>query len=403
MILKAAWVVPIGAAPIRDGCVEIAGSRIVAVGPAAGVGSGRAEVVDLGGAVLTPGLVNPHTHLELSCYVGRLRPGPFWSWVERLVRLRSRWGQSWRERRAVRRGAWQSLRAGVTCVGDISRRNAAWPVLKRIPVRKVCFVELLSIAHQPPRNLAELRQAVASVVEDELLTVGISPHAPYSVPREQIRDALRLADELGRPWTMHLAETAEEVAFLAGAPVELAPVVRKLLARHGIVSPRQSVSEFLADCAGGCRPGLLAHMNYVRDEELASLAAARHAVVYCPRAHHFFGHPPHPFVRMRAAGLTVALGTDSLASNSSLSPLDELRFVHARVADAPPPEQLLRMVTLDAARALGLDEQIGSLEPGKQADLAAFPLNAAADNPLRALIAEPTRPLAVWVAGKKVV
>ncbi|MFQ5807070.1 MAG: amidohydrolase family protein [Phycisphaerae bacterium] len=403
MILKAAWVVPVTTPPIREGYVEIDDGQIVAVGTPSALPSKAAQVADLGDAVLTPGFVNPHTHLELGCYARRLKPAPFWKWIERLVRLRSKGGQLQREQQAVGDGAWQSLRAGVTCVGDISRRNCAWSVLKGLPIRKVCFVELLSLADHPPRNPDELRQGVQDVVEDELLTVGVSPHAPYTVPVDQIRAAIALAGELRRPWTMHLAETPEEVAFLRGEKRVFGRMIGSLLKKHGLRSPQRSPIGLLADCSEGLCRGALAHANYVTDDEIGLLADAGHTVVYCPRAHHFFGHPPHPFMRLRAAGVTVALGTDSLASNDSLSMLDELHFVHTRVPGAPSPAELLRMATLDAARALNLDDQIGSLEVGKQADLAAFPCPANTIDPVRALLEGPVAADAVWVAGRRVI
>ena len=401
MILRAEWAVPIASPPIREGCVEIDGARIGAVGHVAEFGSTQVE--DLGSVVLIPGLVNPHTHLELGCYANALDPAPFWTWIEGLVCLRTQPGQPDREQQAVVDGASQSLRAGVTCVGDISRQNLAWSALKPLPMRKVCFVELLTLANQPPRDPIELRKAVAAVVEDELLTVGVSPHAPYTVPADQIRSAIALADELDRPWTMHLAETREEVAFLRGERGVLAPMIETLLERRGVRSPRQSPIELLAACGRDLRSGTLAHANYLADEQFGRLAEMGHVVVYCPRAHQFFGHSPHPFSRLREAGVAVALGTDSLASNRSLSILDELHHVRTQVPDSPSPHDLLRMATLMGARALGLENQIGSLETGKQADLAAFPCQAGATDPVRQLIEHPVQPSAVWVAGRRVV
>lgn len=403
MILQAAWVVPVASSPIRAGYVEIVGSRIVAVGASSALELAGRAVSDLGNVILTPGLVNPHAHLELGCYAGRLKPAPFWKWILQLVRLRSQPGRLQREQQAVADGAWQSLRAGVSCVGDISRRNRAWSALKPLPIRKVCFAELLSLAEHPPRDPDELRDAVQSVVEDERLTVGVSPHAPYSVPADQIRAAIALADELRRPWTMHLAETPQEVAFLRGKKRALGWTIGRLLKRRGVRSPRRPPIDFLAECSAGLHRGSLAHVNYVTDDEIGRLAEAGHVVIYCPRAHRFFGHSPHPFMKMCAAGVTVALGTDSLASNDSLSVLDELHFVYTQVADAPSPDQLLRMATLDAARALNLDDRIGSLEPGKQADLAAFPCSPNATDPARTLLEAPVPAKAVWVAGQRVI
>lgn len=402
MILKAAWVLPVCAPPVRNGLVKIAAERIVAVGRADALAGDDETVHDLGNVILTPGLVNPHTHLELTCYAGRLDPSPLWSWLPRLVRIRRAPGQVEREQRGVREGAWQSLRAGVTCVGDISRRNVNWPVLKDIPIRKVCFVELLTLADHPPRNPAELRAAVAEVEEDPLLTVGVSPHAPYSVPAEQIRAAILLADELERPWCTHWAESREECAFVRGDENALPGYMRDLLAQWHIESPRRSAVDLLAQCCRGARPGILAHFNYAEPGDAERLAAAGHVVVYCPRAHRFFGHDPHPYREMMAAGVTVVSGTDSAASNQNLALLEELRFLRQHTADPLPAETLLRMATLDAARALGLGGEIGSLEAGKEADLAAFPCAANVRDPVAALIDRAPRPTGVWVAGRQV-
>ena len=403
MIIKAAWVVPVTSPPIRTGYVEIEADRIISVGAAAALPRDVARIVDLGDAILTPGLVNPHAHLELTCYAGRLEPAGFWDWIMQLVRLRAEPGQLEREQQGTSDGAWQSLRAGVTCVGDISRRNCDWSVLKSLPIRKVCFVELLTLADHPPRNPDELRAGVRDVVEDDLLTVGVSPHTPYTVPADQIRASIALADEIGRPWTLHLAETPEEVAFLRGEKGVLSSAIERLLKQGGVEAPLCSPAKLLATCSRDCRPGSVAHANYVADDDFELLAAGGHVVVYCPRSHHFFRHAPHPFIRMRAAGITVALGTDSLASNASLSMLDELHHIHTQVEGAPAPDDLLRMTTLDAARALDLEGQIGSLEPGKQADLAAFPCPHEATGPTRQLIEAPVAAHAVWVAGRRVV
>lgn len=429
MILRAACVVPVTAPPIRDGWVELAGQRIVGVGPWAD----RADtsgVHDLGDAVLLPGLVNPHTHLEQTAYADRIPPGPFWTWIARMIELRRAPGQLERERAGAHTGAWESLRAGVTCVGDISRRNLAWSVLRDIPIRKVCFVELLSLAADPPRNPQELRAAAAEVLEDELLTVGISPHAPYTVPAEHLRAALSLAEELGRPWCVHWAETQEEVAFLRGDARGLPPALRSAGAAAGIRSPGMNPIEYLESCRGAAgessegasrrvRPGALAHVNYLDDAELEPLARSGHTVIYCPRAHHYFGHTPHPFPRLRAAGVRVAIGTDGRASNWSLSMLEELRHVREHVRDAPAPAELLRLATIDAAAALRLDDRIGAIEPGRLADLAAFPYRTdpsaprqtqasgacttAAPDPVADLIASAPPACAVWVAGRRVI
>lgn len=402
MIIKAAWVLPVSRPPLRAGFVQFASGRITALGLAADAPPDDPQVIDLGAVALLPGLVNCHTHLELTCYAGRLDPAPLWEWLRQLVLLRLAPGQLERERLAAAEGAWQSLRAGVTCVGDISRRNVHWRALRPIPIRKVCFVELLSLADDPPRNLDELRAAVAEVAEDALLTVGVTPHAPYTVPLDEIRGALGLAGTLRRPWCLHWAEAPEESAFLQGEAGALPGFLQRLLAQCGIESPRQPPMAVLESCAAHAPPGLLAHCNYVADGDAERLAGLGHTVVFCPRSHRFFGHPPHPYRTLADAGVPVAIGTDSAASNESLSLLDELRFLRTQTPDPPNADTLLEMVTLTAARALKLDAQVGSIESGKQADLAAFPCDPDAADPAAALIDAAPPAAGVWVAGENV-
>jgi aminodeoxyfutalosine deaminase len=402
VILRAAWVLPIHHPPIRDGAVRIIGDRIAAVGPAAELPPVNEECIDLGASILTPGLVNPHTHLELTCYRGQLAPASLWAWFPHLVRMRRAAGQVEREQHAVEEGAWMSLRAGVTCVGDISRRALNWQVLKAVPIRKVCYLELLSLADDPPRNLDELRAAVAETVEDNLLTAGITPHAPYTVPADQIRGAIELAAERRRPWCTHWAESREECAFLAGDREALPLYMQLLLAQCHLATPKLPAIEFLERCTRDLPPGVLAHVNYIEPGDAQRLAALGHTVVYCPRSHRFFGHAPHPFPDLVRAGVNVAIGTDSLASNEDLSLLEELRCVWETVADPPPPERLLEMITINAARGLGMADQIGTLEPGKLADLAAFPCTAEMNDPAAMLVQSAPTPHGVWIGGQRV-
>jgi len=165
--------------------------------------------------------------------------------------------------------------------------------------------------------------------------------------------------------------------------------------------------EFLESClAGGVGrvpPGALAHVNYLEGPEVDRLARSGHAVVYCPRAHHYFDHEPHPFPRLLKAGVRVAVGTDSRASNWSLSLLEELRHIRRHVPQAPAPADLIRLITIEAAAALRLADRIGALEPGRLADLAAFPCCPGSEDPLAGLIDTSPPASGVWVSGRRVV
>lgn len=400
-ILTARWVLPITSAPIPFGYVRIQDGVVRDFGRAAELAA-SADVIDLGDVVLMPGLINTHTHLELTCYANALPPQSLWSWLGGLIQLRAAPGREEREYQAVINGAWQSLRAGVTTVADISRTGESWRALAEVPIRKVCFIELLSLAQQPPRNIAELKEAFVSALEantDPLLRFGLSPHAPYTVHRDDFHAVGMLAAEVGEgPWTAHFAETREELRWLCGDEAAIPNPLRDFLNANNLRSPRLArASDYLHEPREMCGNGILAHCNYIAETEFDALRD--YTVVYCPRAHAYFGHSPHPFRAMRAAGIRVTLGTDSLASNDSLSLLDELRFVR-QLPDPPSDRELLEVVTVEAAQALAAGAT-GSIEVDAPADLVAFAITDEAVDPYAAVLGAESANR-VWVAGSEV-
>ncbi len=402
--LRARWVVPVEGPAIENGAVRIERGLITAVGRAGAVsGSGRVE--DLGDVMVVPGFVNAHTHLELGCYAGRIAPQPFWDWIERLIALRRESGSGERERASIAAGARMSLEAGVTCVGDISRSGWSAAALRGIPIRRVCFVELISGAPTPPGDPDELIEAVNAAEEaaDELTTVGVSPHAFYSVSWNDLRRTVAIAAEADRPITMHVAETAEEIEWLTGGGGR----VENFLTRYGLANASAAIRggyvELLHRVLMTRLRPLLAHANYTSDEELRMLAETRCGVAYCPRAHVYFGHAGHRWREMLSAGINVCVGTDSLASNSSLSILDELRVMRRENAGFPAAE-LLEIGTIRGARALGIEESCGSLVVGKSADMVAMQLDGnTGKNAVESLFEETSFVRSVWVAGRSIV
>jgi cytosine/adenosine deaminase-related metal-dependent hydrolase len=398
-ILRARWVVPVEGPAIENGVVDVGGDGRVAALGSWDVSSHRG-VIDFDECVLLPGFVNAHTHLELTCYAGQIPSGSLWTWIRRLVELRSQPGQVEREREGARHGAALSLKAGVTTVGDISRMHLAWPVLKDSPLRKVCFAELLCFAAEPARTLEELDEKVRETQVDERLAIGISPHAPYSVTGEQIRGCVEMARRERLPLTMHVAETREERRLIEKGGGKLYYYLWWAGFLKKCPPPRRPLFEHLADCGLFDIPSLLAHVNYIEDRELDRLARSSCSVAYCPRAHRFHQHEPHRFREMLDRGINVCVGTDSLAGTESLSVLDELRFLHRGHPDLDT-SLLLEMGTIRGARALQLEAEVGSIAAGKCADLVAIPLDPGGScDPFVNVLESGATPVAVVIGGE---
>jgi cytosine/adenosine deaminase-related metal-dependent hydrolase len=381
LALRARLVFPVGAPPQRDGVVTIAGDRIVAVGENL---SGK-PAVDLGDVAMLPGLVNPHTHLEFSLLARPLghRGMPLPDWITEVVLHRRAADDGTTETaRAARRtaivaGLRECLTHGVTTVGDIVTTNLEDVSWYQPPVRWYLFRELLGqTADAVAQQVNTARRHIQQVAAATGIRAALSPHAPYSAARELIAMACRLSREHLFPVALHLAESPEELQLLATGAGPLRDMLEQLGAWHPPAS------------GGGCGPrdylelldtahrGLVVHGNYLAaaDWDFLAQRAERMAVVYCPRTHQYFGHPPYPVAAMTRRGVRVVVGTDSRASNPDLSLWEELRTVartHPRVA----PDRILRMGTLDAAAALGCDKEVGSLEPGKRADMALVRIN----------------------------
>lgn len=363
--LTARWVFPVSAAPLERGLVTIAGERILAVEPS---GARRADL-DLGDMAILPGLVNAHTHLDLSGLRGRVPfTGDFIAWLRAVIDHR-RQRSAVQVEEDVRAGLAESISRGVTLLADIAAGGHTWPLVSRAPLRAVVFHELLGLSAVRAGQswagaLAWLRDHPAT----DTCRPGLSPHAPYSVRSSLFRAAVALAAERGLPLTIHLAETREELQLLESRAGPFVPFLEALGVwdAEGLVRDPEEVVRPTA----AAPHALFAHGNYL-DVSLPLPPTA--TVVYCPRTHAYFRHPPHAFRALLAGGVRVALGTDSLASNPDLDVLAEARFLHRQSPDVPGA-LLLHLVTLAGAEALGLGDSAGSLTPGKSADLVAVPL-----------------------------
>jgi cytosine/adenosine deaminase-related metal-dependent hydrolase len=405
-LFVSAVVVPMTTPPIRNAGVLVRDGVILAVGRANDLARSRRHVdeIDLGKSILLPGLVNPHVHLELShCQAEPSRGLLFTDWILALGRQLERDKPDFADRiaRATVAGAMESLRSGVTCVGDISQHvSITRPVLRDGPLRVVSLGEALGLARLRPRFEQQRVRALDLSDESTFLRCGLSPHAPYTVDEPGLRECVHDAVEARRPIAIHLAETADEADFTS----RLDGTFRLLWERIGswqddVPCPGVSPIE-LAERTGLLRAGaLLAHVNHVDDAELDLLARRPSSVVYCPRTHAYFGHPPHRWREMLSRGINVALGTDSRASNPDLDLMQELRLV-CRLAPDLSATELLKLVTTNAARAIGESSRVGALSAGLHADFSVFP--HAGHEPLETLLRDPLPCLETWIAARRV-
>lgn len=378
--LKARWVFPIAGEPLRDGVVWIEGDRIAAIGE----GGRAAGARDLGDVAILPGLVNAHAHLELGGFSQPIgRPGiPFVEWLHGVTASRHSGGYDAVD--AVRRGLAESGAAGVAALAEIAQpgwpeqlfRQAADRSSATARIDATVFLELIGPTAE--RAAEALRLAERHIDQGQRAgswRPALSPHAPYSVRVELVERACRLSAERRFPVAMHLAESREELQLLETGTGPLREFLENLGAWTAAADRRRRPLDYLEMLAAADR-ALVVHGNYLARDEIAFLADRREtmAVVYCPRTHAWFQHTAYPLEAMLASGVRVALGTDSRASSPNLNLLEDVRCAIQRHPSVPK-SKILELATLGGAWALGLEAELGTLEPGKRARLAIVPLD----------------------------
>lgn len=366
MILKAKWVFPVSSAPIENAFVSIEGDRIAYVGtsaPGRTPGSHLQPVVELGDVVLLPGLVNAHCHLEHSALKGLTTPGlPFTEWVKEVAHQSAALSKG--DLRAGEKHALETLvRGGTTTLADHASPDSD-PI--ETSLRRIPFWEVLG-AHE-----GRARESLEKARIREKEEGGhVTPHSLYAVHEEVLEEIFKPHFEKGGPGgiSLHLLESADEDQFFHTQTGPLAVYVQE---RGGdLAFPLSSPVPWLAANHGLLNRILLVHGNHLNPAEIAALRGTGAFVIHCPGSHRFFGHRPFPLRELQKAGVPVALGTDSLASNEDLSMLREMRLLKESFPELTG-EEILKMATLEGARALGMEKEIGTLEVGKKADLIAI-------------------------------
>lgn len=395
---RARWIVPVEGRPLAGGYLMVRGDRVLSVLP-----SWSGNAIDLGDVAVVPGLVNCHTHLEFSLLREPLGPPrPLSEWIRRVIEYRR--GGERDVSAAIRAGMTEAITSGTTVLGDIATDGWAWSDYRAVVPSPtlVVFQEVLGLTGS---RMSEQQ----TVVERFLLPAelpphwrrGFSPHAPYSVHPALFEKIVRFAGEHTRFLVaVHLAETAAEEELLAHDRGELRDLLESLgIWSHGLFGGRR-VWDWLEKLADLPR-ALVIHGTFLNLDEQRFLAQhPQITLVYCPRTHAAAETQPHPWYDVLQMGGSVALGTDSRATNPDLSLWAELQFLAERCTTLPH-HSLLRLATLNGARALGLADSHGSLAPGKQADLAVVALaEPRTQDPVHDLLAPANRVVATMIGGQ---
>jgi cytosine/adenosine deaminase-related metal-dependent hydrolase len=366
-------VLPIAQPPIENGCVEIADGRIVSVGE----WPGGEAADDLGDSVVLPGLVNAHTHLELSWMAGRVPPkSAMDEWIRELMTVRRIGHEGGPEAisKAALDAATAMFESGTALVGDVSNTLMTPGLIAAAGLRGVVFHELIGFAAMDPDRI--VREAEARLDEHRTLPLdfGIVAHAPYSVSPDLIAAIARAPRTA--PLAIHLGESAEEMEFIATGQGP----IRKMLEHLGVWSetwpvPACDPAEFV-DRLGYLQPGTnVVHGVKFGADAIARLRERGAILVSCPRSNTWVGSGAPPLATYYRAGVPVAFGTDSLASAATLNLFDELAEAR-RIAPEVPASLLVDSATRRGAQALGMETEYGTIEPGKRAALIAVAVPA---------------------------
>jgi cytosine/adenosine deaminase-related metal-dependent hydrolase len=397
-VLSADWVLPISAPPIRDGAVAIEDGRIAAVGTQTELGTG----IGYSDTAILPGFVNAHSHLEYAVYAGFGDGLPFAPWILIHIERKARIGLD--EMEAIARlGAAECLASGITTVGDCSFVGASASACDALGLRAIVYLEVFGETTEELATRFEANRDRVAGSFSERVRLGVSPHAPYSVSPDLYAACL----ELDLPVATHLSESPDEDTWMRFGEGPWTAVADALPPPPGTSGLR-----LLAE-RGLLRPGTVAaHCVTVDDEEIGLLAEHGVAVAHCPRSNALLGCGIAPLRRLLDADVTVGLGTDSPASTPSFDLFEELRaalfFARARERrpEALTAGDVLALATLGSARALGLADEIGTLEPGKRADLAVVSLEGSPflpwEDPAAAVVlgGSPARVAATLVDGE---
>lgn len=393
ILYKARWVLPITSLPIDYGGVVVEGERIIGVGNARELRERfpEAEELNFSNSAIMPGMVNCHTHLELTIMRGYLEKeeADFFSWLRKLTIAKNEILTSDDMCVSATFGAVEAVRAGITCVGDASDFGIlSMNALRDVGLRGIVYQETFGPDQKlVQENFQKLTDKIIVLreLETELVKVGVSPHAPYTVCASQLELVADYALQENLPLMMHAAESQFEKEFM----LEGSGVFAEGLAKRGIEwnAPHISTIQYLEEHGILKTRPLLAHCINVDEKDLETIKTYGASIAHCPKSNAKLGHGYAPFASFVDKGLSVGLGSDSVASNNICDIFEEARFalLLSRAANRNVEicaKDVLEAATIGGASALGLDDEIGSLEEGKSADFIVISMDGTHQEPL---------------------
>jgi cytosine/adenosine deaminase-related metal-dependent hydrolase len=397
IIYSAQWIVPVSSPPFADGGIAVSDNRIVAVGTRQSLNEQftQAEVRNFGPAAIVPGLVNSHSHLELTAMRGFLEneESDFFAWLKKLTVARLERMTADDLNVSAQWGACEAARAGVTCVADAS--DAAFEsmnALRAIGLRGIVFQE--SFGPDPSltqENFAKLQAKISRLREHEtaLVKCGVSPHALYTVCGPQLEMIAQFALDEELPLMMHAAETLMEVALLSEGRGDFADGLKS----RGIdwQIPSASPIQYLKQHGILETKPLLAHCIHVDAADIETLYETGSKIAHCPKSNSKLRHGVAPLPKFLEQGIALGLGSDSVASNNVCDLFEEARYALLLARSSPARKDVnadlsardvLQLATRGGAQALGMSARLGALQAEMQADFAIVSLDGAQQIPV---------------------
>ena len=408
MIIRARTVVTMDHAPIENGAVAVSGNRIVDVGAFDEIKARNAgNHLDLGAKVLLPGLINAHCHLDYTCLRGKIPPQhSFTDWIRAINAEKSELSPK-DYLASINDGFQQAKRFGTTAIANLT----AFPELisqVQPPIRTWWFAELIDI--RSPERATELVDSAIDALRSSMACAdmfapskrsrsrriaalqtppwALAPHAMFTASKDLFRRCEEIARKNDILLTTHLAESREEMEMFRDASGSLYEFIKSIGRPMNDCRNKTPLELFLSARSTSLRIGsgrvlpnwIVVHLNELTesDFDLLERSNPKFQIVHCPRSHNYFSHGPFAFERLRSLGFNVCLGTDSLASNQTLSLFDEMRAFQKSFPNISPNE-ILRLATINPARALRYENALGQIRPGFRADLIALPSSGSTD------------------------